>query len=67
MRCEDGRGNAEDERPDDAVAQRLLALVPGETEHEHSQHHGVVRAQQSLEDDEENDCEEVGNLEVHGG
>ena len=53
------RRDAERERADDAVAQRLPLLLLGQAEHEHRQHHGVVGAQQSFEHDEQGDGDEV--------
>ena len=53
VRRKDDRQAAESEGADDAVPQRLLLLAPRQAEHEHGEHHGVVRAEQAFEEDEQ--------------
>ena len=52
--------DAEDERAEDPVAQRLLLLMTRQPEHQNRQHERVVGAEQALQQDEEADSDEVG-------
>ena len=56
--------DAERERAEDAVAQRLLLLRLRQAEHQDGQDHRVVGAEQAFERDEQGDGDEVGRLDV---
>ena len=58
----DGEQDGEDpkrEGTDDPIAERLALLPFREAQDEHGQHHGVVRAEESFEGDEQSDCDEI--------
>ena len=57
--------DAERERADQAVAQRLFLIRPRQPEDHHRQHERVVGAQQPFEEDQQADGDEVGELDVH--
>ena len=59
-RQQDGE-DAEDERADDAVVERLFLLAFRKPEDEDGEDHGVVGAQQSFERDEQRDGYEISS------
>ncbi len=59
-----GRGNAEGERADNAVAQRFPLLVPRQPQDEHRHHHRVVGTEEAFERHEQPDGDEVSSLNV---
>ena len=65
-REQDGN-DAERERADDAVAERLRCWSTRQPEHEHREHERVVGAEQPFEHDEQTNRQEVVELNVHAG
>ena len=61
------RQDAEDERAENAIAQRFLLLVARQAEDENCEHQRVVGAEQPLEQDQQGDREQVGGVEIHSG
>ena len=45
---------------------RLVMLALRQPEHHHGHHESIVGTEQPLEDDEESDRDEIGELNVHG-
>ena len=66
MHGEECREDAERERADDAVLERLLLLTLGKRQHQDRQNEGVVRAQRCFEQDQEPDRDEVGAFDGKG-
>src|SRR3954447_7967262 len=62
---EQRREDAECERADEAVPQRLLLIAPGKAEDHHGQDERVVGAEQPFEQHQQPDGHEISGLNVH--
>jgi hypothetical protein len=61
---EHDRRDPEGERPNDAISKGLALLALGKPQNEHSQNHGVVRAEQPFQRNEQPDGDEIRRLNV---
>jgi len=64
---EDDRDATKEEGAADAVSQRFLLMLARQAQHEHREHHRVVSAEETFEDNEQQDRDEVGEGEIHEG
>ena len=67
MGGEDDREATKEEGAADAVSQRFLLMLARQAQHEHREHHRVVSAEETFEDNEQQDRDDIGEGEIHEG
>src|SRR3954468_20111600 len=65
MGREQRRGNPEDKRANEAITQGLFLVPPRQPEDHQGEDQRVIRAQKTFKDDQQSDCYEIGELNVH--